>query len=64
MYYVELELCLKDDSVIHLGTSRTSDLSKAVSQLEAYRSVAEMFECTELVKSYELKLGTIPSSSL
>lgn len=62
MYYVELEMKMPDGSLMKMGTSCTRDLDKAVSQLTAYREVAEMFACSELVKSYELKLGTIPSA--
>lgn len=64
MYYVELELKLPDGSVAKFGTSCTSDLNKAVSQLEAYRGCAESLVCVELVVSYELKIGNIPNSKL
>lgn len=62
MYYVQLEMKMPDGSVMKMGTSSTRDLDKAASQLTAYREVAEMFACTEMINSYELKLGTIPSA--
>lgn len=62
MFYVELEMSMPNGSVVHIGTSAVDELDRAVSQLSAYRDVAEMLVCSEIVKSYQLKLGTIPNA--
>ena len=62
MYYVQLEMSMSDGTLTHIGTSCTRDLSKATSQLEAYREVAEGLVTACVVNSYELKLGTIPNA--
>lgn len=64
MYYVALEMKNHDGSVTKIGTTATREIDKAVSQLTAYGEVAECLVCAEVVKSYELKLGTIPTCVL
>lgn len=64
MYYVQLDMKMPDGSLTKMGTSSTRDLDKAVSQLTSYREVAEMLVSTEIIKAYELRLGTIPNALL
>ena len=61
MYYVQLEMTHQNGSVSTVGTNSTNDLDKAVSQLLAFRDCAEMLCVAEVIVSYELKLGTVPS---
>lgn len=64
MYYVELIMNLPDGCESHIGTSSTQNLEKAVSRLESFREVAESLVIGQVILSYELKLGTIPSALL
>lgn len=61
MYYVKLEMLLPDGSVSHVGTSAVRDISCASVQLESFRSVAEGLVNTGVIKSYDLKMGSIPN---
>lgn len=62
MYYVKLEMSLYDGTEAILGTPVTEDADKALSQLLAYRDCAESLSVAEVIKGYNLFLGTCPSS--
>ena len=64
MYYVVLDLQMPDGSMCHLGSSQTDDFDKVTSQFKAFRDVSELFVCSGFAVSYDLKLGTLPSSAL
>lgn len=61
MYYVELVMNTRDRGVLTLCTPATEYFTKAVSQFEAYKDVAETFVSYQLIFAYELRMGTLPN---